>query len=313
MSYFGASGTKHTYIATDQPLYGLNGLGSLGTEAAPSPYVPPGIQMANQDARATKAVQAIERVLVDSTVSLQSGVICPNRSPSSPFTSAPAGDLMKQWAMEGFFVVIMLKAGACAIMGTAGIAEASVYKFPASSISAILNDPSAFVVYLPQMQASTDLAWGKYKQELATPAVAVVNPVVQPVKTDLPATLPPASAEAGMSGPVKLLLALGLGYVVYRLAKGSSYAQNEYEDIDFLGRVAVGLPHARSTRRPQVQAREPHRRDRGEGGPVRHQLRQGGDDPVHRGVQRRPCSLAQGLHAGGGAQDQAGDAVRPPV
>lgn len=273
MSYFGASGTKHTYIATDQPLYGLNGLGSLGTEAAPSPYVPPGLQMANQDARATKAVQAIERVRVDSTVSLQSGVICPNRSPSSPFTSAPAGDLMKQWAMEGFFVVIMLKAGACAIMGTAGIAEASVYKFPASSISAILNDPSAFVVYLPQMQASTDLAWGKYKQELATPAAAVVNPVVQPVKSDLPATLPPASAEAGMSGPVKLLLAVGLGYVVYRFAKGSGYAQNEY--LDYLGRIEVGVSHARSTCRQKVQVREPHRRDRGEGWSVRHQLRQG--------------------------------------
>jgi hypothetical protein len=243
MSYYGASGTAHKYIATDQPLYGLgslgggSGLGAFGTDPAPSPYVPPGIQLARQDAACVAALPDLERILTDSTKALQTGVACPNLPPAIPATAVAIGNVLKQWADEGSFVIMRQGAGSCGIMGTQGIASWSFYKFPKESIGGILNDPNSFVLYLPHNEASTDFSWGKYKTYLNPGAGSTVNPTlpvgpapVVPVVPDLPFKVP--AEEQGLSGKAKLAIAAFVAFVAYKLFKKPSYSTNEYEYED---------------------------------------------------------------------------------
>jgi hypothetical protein len=255
MSYYGASGTAHRYIATDQPLYGLgslgggSGLGAFGTDPAPSPYVPPGLQLAKQDASCVAALPDLERILTDSGKALQTGVACPNVPPALPVTAVAIGSVLKQWANEGSFVVMRQGAGSCAIMGTQGTASWSFYKFPKESIGGILNDPSSFVLYLPHDEASTDFSWGKYKSYLSPGAGSTVNPTlpvgptpVVPVTPDLPFKVP--AEESGLSKPVKIAIAAAVAYVAYRLFKKPSYSANEYDYEDLHGRPNPTPPPA---------------------------------------------------------------------
>ena len=220
MSYYGASGTAHKYVATDQPLYGLGsfglagGLGAFGTESIPSTYAPPGIKLVAQDASVSSTIDSISETLVDAVTALQTGVLCWNR-PAGPVNGGKAGNILRQWADEGNFVVFMRKAGPCIVQGQS-TPPYSAYKFSKDAIGAIANDPDAFVLYMPFREAPTEVSWAKYG--LSKPAV---NPTV-------PVSVP---AEAGMSTGAKVAIAAVVAYVAYRVFKGPSYSANEdFED-----------------------------------------------------------------------------------
>jgi hypothetical protein len=164
-------------------------------------------------------------------------VACPNLPPAIPATAVAIGNVLKQWADEGSFVIMRQGAGSCGIMGTQGIASWSFYKFPKESIGGILNDPNSFVLYLPHNEASTDFSWGKYKTYLNPGAGSTVNPTlpvgpapVVPVVPDLPFKVP--AEEQGLSGKAKLAIAAFVAFVAYKLFKKPSYSTNEYEYED---------------------------------------------------------------------------------
>lgn len=239
MSYYGASGTAHKYVATDQPLYGLGsfglagGLGAFGTEAIPSTYAPPGIKLVAQDASVSSTISSISETLVDVVTALQTGVLCWNR-PAGPVNGGKAGNILRQWADEGNFVVFMRKAGPCIVQGQS-TPPYSAYKFSKSAIGAIANDPDAFVLYMPFREAPTEASWSKYG--LNPGAGSTINPTlpVGPtpvVSTEVPTSVPVSvPAEAGMSTGAKVAIAAVVAYVAYRVFKGPSYAANEdFED-----------------------------------------------------------------------------------
>lgn len=256
MSYYGGPGTAHKYIATDQPLYGLGGLGymatgegngvsayelrGLGSEPAPAattsgPYpvslkAPPGWTMpANVQslwytadgqprAEAQSFLYKMTGRMVDANGAFFQGIICDNiQGSAAPGQSMEAQAAMKLWQQQGYFVVASLKVGICGTSkGAWGPATWVVYRVAPDKIGSLVGSTDAYVWGMPFNEPFSADVWAKYASFLAKGG--------GDSKTS---SAPPGLSTAGAGGGVGGWLVIGALLVgAWWVNKGGSYTAN---------------------------------------------------------------------------------------
>lgn len=243
MSYYGASGSKHVYVATDQPLYGL------GSE----PGAPQGkrIKSTADNPQLMAIMPAIEAAPVAKKIAEDYTVACLGLTdPSNSYNNIPALQAFKLWQSMGLFVVLKRRVGAsfCGMWqdaklgvpysGPPAVFDWIAYGYPKENIGALLDDPDGYVWGLPY----GDMSWDKYAQYIPAaaggkapatppPPKVVTDPPKVEVKNGQPVVTPPAS-ESGIS-----LVHVGLGalaiFLAWKLLQGGEHASYEANVDDF--------------------------------------------------------------------------------
>lgn len=240
MSYYGASGTKRVYVATDQPLYGL------GSE--PSPAAPQINVVTKSDELMSPAadgkgtlMQAIENALASKGLG-DLGVLCLGVGDKyNEYNNIPTRQIFQLWQSKGNFVVLRKGTGAsfCSQLDQYSFPTVSdqraatwtAYEFPKENIGAIAGDPNSFVWGLP----FGDTDWSKYAQYLpvaaggtSTKTPELPKVVVEPPKVD-PST--GKVSAAGMPTWIPWAGAAVIAYFAWKWYEGRQYEANldDYE------------------------------------------------------------------------------------
>ncbi len=252
MSYYGQMGTKHKYIDTSQPLYGL------GSE--PSAPAAGKILVVTDSAELMSAVpggtllQEMENSPVSADLAA-AGLVCfGSRSSGSLTALMPAVAAFKDWQAQGKFVVLR-KGFKKSCDASAGIMvhaqtavdprtfEWSAYAYPVENISSIQGQYYSFVWGLPY----GDTDWSKYAPALAKsappPKVVTSPPVVDP-KTG-------TVSQAGLPWG-KIALAGVVGLLAWKfLGSSGSYEANDDGDEEFAANLWELPCHLAETAVPQ--------------------------------------------------------------
>lgn len=238
MSYYGASGTKHLYVATDQPLYGLGNEPVMAGKRIQSTADNPAL-MAH--------MAALESATVSKALAEESGIACLGvRDPYNEYNNIRAVQAFKLWQSMGKFVVLkrknpnknfcdeMHKLYGATAMPTGEVMAWTGYAYPPENIGSLLDDPDAYVWGLP----FGEMSWDKYAKfiPVAGGGTATKTPPPPPVITDPPKVEikngVPVAAESGIS-LVHVAIGAAAIFVAWKLfGGGHSYEANldEYEE-----------------------------------------------------------------------------------
>lgn len=234
MSYYGQMGTKHKYIDTSQPLYGLGSEPSA--PAAGKILVVTDSPLLMSAVPGGTMLQEMENTPISADLAA-AGMVCFGNRSTSNMALMPAVGAFKNWQADGKFVVLRRGHGVAACSAVAGaaaphlkpyvdeIAYWSAYAYPVENISSIQGDPGSFVWGLPY----GDTDWSKYAPALAKaappPKVVTSPPVVDP-KTG-------TVSQAGLPWG-KIALASLAGYLAWKfLGSSGSYEANDDGDEEF--------------------------------------------------------------------------------
>jgi len=255
MSYYGASGTKRVYVATDQPLYGLGEDPTPVSAATPLKSVTTSQELMGPSSGGQGTLlQAIEASL-GSQYLASLGVLCLGvKSKSDEYDSVPVIQLFKLWQSEGKFVVLR-RAGfsMCQSWKPHTVPSTSdpnvmgwtAYAYPVDNIGSIANDPDAYVWGLPY----GDMDWSKYVKYIPASAGGTSTKTPEPPKVvTSPPKVDPTTGEvkASMSWPSWGTWAAGavLAYLGWTWWSERQYQSNVDEEDDF-GYLGTTMPPRR--------------------------------------------------------------------
>lgn len=246
MSYYGASGSKHVYVATDQPLYGL------GSE----PGAPQGkrIQTVTDSPELMSALPAIESAKVSKFMALKTGRACPGLvlipTPvmSLEGDTVTAGYIRNTWMSQGLFVVIFRNGPdyiGCKFDGGAWDPNvhpsATAWRLAAmtpNDIGKILGREDAYVWGMPYGKND----WAPYKEyiDAENPTVGAQPwqfPGLPPFQfPEVPGTTPPVTTPPAAESRIGLVhIGIGIAFVflTWKLLQGGEEASYEANVDDF--------------------------------------------------------------------------------
>lgn len=258
MSYYGASGTKRVYVATDQPLYGL------GEDPTPVSAATPLKSVTQSGVLMGPNVSGDGTLLKDIESSLGSqylaslGVLCLGvKSKSDEYDAVPVIQLFKLWQSEGKFVVLrnagfsMCQSWSPHTVPSTNdtrITSWTAYAYPVENIGSIASDPDAYVWGLPY----GDMDWSKYVKYIPVSAGGTSTKTPDPPKVVVePPTVNPTTGkvEAASAWPSWAPWAAGavLAYLGWKWWEGRQYEAN-LDDLEDFGYSSAMPPRRYKTK-----------------------------------------------------------------